>query len=521
MVGSTVHHMPAMSNGWRLVGVPLLLLTFIAFGAGMQCISLFVWCFFPLAVYHVRMNKDYRSTFPLLYLVATLGLWAAYFGLYSDPYPTVMMSLKSLMFAAPMALVVVYPLWFDALVFPFILESGHEFLASLMFPVKWTTTWFIVMSISPVGSMGNFSYGMVGNESMIQLASIAGLSGIDFLLAWWGSVGAICIEYYMNHSHSMSVDYMFLGLQGQLMYTKKQVKRAVLPFIIAMAVLLVYGNARYTMRGKFIQTPIDDLNANSEIGHCLIGGIKGSENRDMIDATLRAAESGSKLIVWSETASQVDEKHERLFLKGIGDIAAVYSTTIVMTYTLLVNNGTNSENIAALFDDQGYMQIYYSKAHPVLGMEGDVIAGEEMLPTYDHPVFGRIGIAICFDVSFPRYMHQASSQGVDLLIQPSWTWGPIAPWHAHMDSFRAVEQGMNLLRCGSYGLSTIYDAYHNSVQRIVTAGLSSIPLTIPLTKRVSTIYSVIGDTLPFSLTFLGFIFTSKMLLSSRHTHDGF
>jgi predicted amidohydrolase len=44
------------------------------------------------------------------------------------------------------------------------------------------------------------------------------------------------------------------------------------------------------------------------------------------------------------------------------------------------------------------------------------------LPVYDSDDFGRVGAAICFDLDHPTFIQQASSKGVDLLLQPSETW---------------------------------------------------------------------------------------------------
>ena len=44
---------------------------------------------------------------------------------------------------------------------------------------------------------------------------------------------------------------------------------------------------------------------------------------------------------------------------------------------------------------------------------------------------------------------------VDLVLQPSWTWGAILSRHMEGDAVRAVENGFSMLRCSSQGESGV------------------------------------------------------------------
>lgn len=50
-------------------------------------------------------------------------------------------------------------------------------------------------------------------------------------------------------------------------------------------------------------------------------------------------------------------------------------------------------------------------------------AGPKVLQYVDTEEFGRIGAGICFDYNFPDFIKQASTYKVDVMLQPSWTWG--------------------------------------------------------------------------------------------------
>jgi apolipoprotein N-acyltransferase len=80
------------------------------------------------------------------------------------------------------------------------------------------------------------------------------------------------------------------------------------------------------------------------------------------------------------------------------------------------------------------------------------------------------------------------------VLDPSNDWRAIDPWHTQMASFRAIEQGVNLVRQTSQGLSAAFDYqgrrlsamdhYHTADYVLV----SEVP-----TRGVRTVYSRLRD----------------------------
>jgi predicted amidohydrolase len=54
-------------------------------------------------------------------------------------------------------------------------------------------------------------------------------------------------------------------------------------------------------------------------------------------------------------------------------------------------------------------------------VEGDVQPGDGIMQVADTE-HGRIGAAICFDYDNARFIRQASTKGVDIMLQPSENW---------------------------------------------------------------------------------------------------
>lgn len=136
----------------------------------------------------------------------------------------------------------------------------------------------------------------------------------------------------------------------------------------------------------------------------------------------------------------------------------------------------------------------YKKAHPVPIIESDVAAGPSELPVYKSKMYGNIGGAICFDMDFPDFIRQAGQKGVDIMLQPSWTWNDIGRRHFEGDALRTLENGFSLFRCSSVGESGIVDPHGVFVSRIYTGKDPSEPFTfmLPLFSRNRTVYNALG-----------------------------
>jgi apolipoprotein N-acyltransferase len=113
--------------------------------------------------------------------------------------------------------------------------------------------------------------------------------------------------------------------------------------------------------------------------------------------------------------------------------------------------------------------------------------------------YGRVTSVICFDADFPQLLAQAGALCADVVLDPSNDWRAIDPWHTQMASFRAIEQGVNLIRQTSRGLSAAYDyqgrrlAAMDHFQTADYAMISQIP-----TKGVRTIYARLGNWFAFA-----------------------
>jgi apolipoprotein N-acyltransferase len=149
------------------------------------------------------------------------------------------------------------------------------------------------------------------------------------------------------------------------------------------------------------------------------------------------------------------------------------------------------ENKLVLIKPDGHVAREYNKVRPVPGDQQ--ILGDGKLRVLETP-YGRISSIICFDGDFPQVPAQAGALKADILLDPSNDWLAIDPWHTQMANFRAIEQGVNLIRQTSRGLSAAFDyqrrrlAAVDHFQTVDYAMVSEVP-----TRGVRTVYSLLGD----------------------------
>ncbi|EFJ53082.1 hypothetical protein VOLCADRAFT_127377 [Volvox carteri f. nagariensis] len=208
----------------------------------------------------------------------------------------------------------------------------------------------------------------------------------------------------------------------------------------------------------------DDLAAGAEQAEGAVSSTTTDNSRTSSSSSNRSNGDSSSSGSGSSSSSSSDNKSG----------AAVRTTN---NFVLLGPNGTTLWS--------------YRKAFPVPILEARVVPGPRHLPTAASP-YGTLGGAICFDMDRPQFVRQAGVAGVDLLLQPSWTWGAVGPRHFASDALRAVENGFTTFRCSSDGVSGVVSPHGAARQYLLTGTRDLLTLTLPLQPRVRTPYVAVG-----------------------------
>ncbi|KAG0238808.1 hypothetical protein BGW41_008019 [Actinomortierella wolfii] len=407
-------------------------------------------------------------------------------------------------------------------------ENGlRAVLGTLVAPTVWVALFTIAYAVSPIGSYGSIAYTQHDLEPMVQWSSVAGIGGIEFYVVWaavilhrsWMRYMLQTNAYETGASNGSSADGTVVAPKWRRRRVGIRLLLSPTPiFLMVSMFIYFFGSMRaWNATGTFYQKPLRDTILDSVKASCIIGNTGDNDLVSYLNQTDTLAAQGSKIVMWSELAVKVQTPSDKEVLFSLARNRTVqYGIYLGITYSEPIQERPERKrNMFTVFDPQGRILLDYQKAHPVTMVEVDTVAGPNVLPTADTPDIGRIGGAICFDLDFPNFIAQAGKKKVDLLLQPSWTWASIGRLEATMQSFRAVEQGLTLFRCGSWAPSTVYDAYHQLYGYKPLLGRGNFTVDIPLRKHVWTLYSATGQAFSYICCAFAIVILALVVLPER------
>ncbi|KAL7328224.1 hypothetical protein PS15p_206527 [Mucor circinelloides] len=498
-------------------------------GFGYQAIPLFAWFYIPLVLLYTRHQSC--SNIFTVYMVSSISMALAFLGNFKiteegPRFPVAWMMLLASMIIHLLLLVILFAE-------RYVLSRSHcIWTRVLLLPCLWTGLWMLNARYGPIGDYPSMSTAMVTWPDFAQIASLGGRPLIDFLVALFGTsileIGSLPLQCLSSHdgllqdvsisANANSNDIGEESNQNTIPLRKRQyISLLVHPVTIfagIMALVLTYGGARVNIHpGSFYQTSYPKYIPKTEQVGCVVG--PGSDFPDLqtqqdiwFNHSTSLVEAGAKLIIWSELTTSVKDMDDEFdFLEKAKKFASVHKVYLGVTYAAVDPVGQNK---FVFITKQGEIAIDYNKANPVPGVETQP-AGPAKLQYVDTEEFGRVSGGICFDFNFPQFISQSSSLNVDLMLQPSWTWGPIGTYHQQTNTLRAVENGFTLFRCVSQGVSGIYEPTLNGVfnQKVASINVEHYLFSLPLQKRVATLYGYIGD----SFSVLCLVFSAAILVS--------
>lgn len=348
------------------------------------------------------------------------------------------------------------------------------FAASLVFPAVYVTMEFIVVSANPSGSYGTLSHTQT-SLPLLQLISVTGIWGVTFLITWTASV----INWLWDNSFERRKIYLGFVAYG-----------------IPILIVILLGQTR--LAGNTRQNTVRIASIN--IGHADLKH-HFTENADSINEKVNhkflhncdiAAGAGAKIVFGIEAITTLLEDKEKGFLENAKAIALKDSIYLGLPMCIIPKGFPDKrpENKIVWISPKGKVLFSYNKAKPTPG-EGKY--GDGKLKYFDSP-YGRISTAICFDMDFPSLINQISKANIDIMLVPGNDWREISPYHTYVSSFRAIEQGFNMVRSVSKGFSASFNYkgqllssadYFKTIELVL---YSDVP-----TKGQQTIYSLLGD----------------------------
>jgi apolipoprotein N-acyltransferase len=364
--------------------------------------------------------------------------------------------------------------------------------STLIFPLAFVAAEFLRSRFAPPATWNSLAYTQYGWLPLMQVAAFVGIWGISFLLGWAAST----FEWAWTRNFEWPV------IRVPVMTCT-----AVLGCIIFAGSIRVAAapTDRPSMRAVALNGPLD-IFAPGEMTKVASGRVSPTERPYFADklarvqawfleGSRREARAGARLVAWPEQNLLVFAEDEPAFLARAQRLAAEEHVYLVMGLgTVHAGTPLPFENKSVVIDPAGNVLASYLKTHAVAGWEASVMRrGDGRLPIVDMPE-GRLATAICFDADFPEFMRQTGQGGADLVVVPANEWRKVKDVHAQMAVFRAIENGVSLLRPAASGISTAVDPWGRvlAMSDHFSAGDRTLTAQVPI-AHTATLYAKTGD----------------------------
>jgi apolipoprotein N-acyltransferase len=466
---------------WLVIGTLLTL-----FSTGQWTIPLITWLSSIFILRFIRSQpvlRGYILTWVTNYAMVSIAWWSILGYGSSLPAFLVIMAINTLLIGA-------LPYLLDRVLVPRLPGVA----ATFVYPLAVTALEFLTLSANPMGSIGGQAYTQYNSIVLMQLVSVTGMWGITFLVAWFASIANYCWE--------RSFSWL-------------EIRKGVALYSGIMLIVLAYGNIRLA----FPQT---------EVGTMRIHGFVAMDGQEMkpkllkaqqdswesyrklsaemqdryIEGTYREARQGAQLIVWPENAIWLASEDESALIARTQKIAMEESVYIALGYAVEYQDDTPYENKLVIIDPTGKIVLEHLKfgGQAIEGFK----PGDGILRTVETP-YGTLSGIICWDTFFQRPILQAGRNGTDILLTTSFEFRAIVPMHAQITTFRAIENGVSLVRVADNGISFATDPYGRTLAWVdfFTTSERVMLAQVPA-YHVTTLYSIIGDLFGW-LAVVGFV----------------
>lgn len=460
------------------------LLALLILSNGQYAVFFAIWLAVPMLLFAVRKLKRWQG-----FLFAFLAIAISYYiGFDVVPFlPTAVSIVIAIIFSVFASL----PYLIDS----FFAKNSRSFLSTFVFPCAAVLLEYAYHLINQYGSWGHFAYTQQSQHLLLQSISVFGMGYVTFLIFWFAAVVNWVYEQHQNR----------LGF-----------KKGILAYSLVLGLTLLYGGYRIVLQKTNAETVrVASISASDDYAlNFYLEGLKDKEkgqenkmeaqrqitkvNQHLFDRSIAEAKAGAKIVFWAEGNGAILKEDEQRLYRKASKIAAKQKIYLGMGVAVLDHTKAKYlENKFVVFDTAGNKVIDYWKGISVPGGEVEVSNNKATGIQKVATPYGTIAGAICFDLDFPEYLRQA--KGADILLAPSNDWKEIDPIHTEMARFRAIEQGVNLIRQTSHGLSVGADYTGKVMSKMdhFTDDEKTLITQLP-TKGVGTLYAVIGD------SFIGF-----------------
>ena len=350
---------------------------------------------------------------------------------------------------------------------------------------EWIRGWFLTgFPWNPMGSALAF------NPLFIQLAAVFGVYGLSFL-----TVLFCCLP--------------FAFLKGK--------KNFFVAFSLEIAIfsgILTFGFLRLPVDIEFTHTKVRLVQPS--IPQNLKWNKQAAESnfRQYVDMSIADGQDDVDFVIWGETAATFNPRfyaeYGEDYKKAVPNNGYLISGAIDYEYAF---GDRLAKNSMLVMDKTGEIVGAYDKMHLV--PFGEYIPFREYLPDFIRPIANIIGdfkrgethnvIAlpdkpsfsglICYEIIFPSQVKDKRNrpEWLALLTNDGWYGISMGPYqHLVAAEFRAVEEGLPIVRSANSGISAVIDTFGRVTAKIDLAKRGIVDAKIPR-AILPTIYAEYGN----------------------------
>lgn len=340
----------------------------------------------------------------------------------------------------------------------YLTKRGGEFFF-LLFPAVWIVQEY-AQTLFPFGGLPWLLAGYSQSDylSMIQIADIAGVFGISFIILWTGAA----IVWLAFHNGS-----------------KRSKCAPLIVAVLLIAACLVYGRIALN-RWDNIESPFGAAMLQGNISFDDTESVLAEKfQRGYVKMADKLNSAETDLLILPESPSPISFQYDPSYRRTLEDLARRYSLGLIFNNIRMeeTKEGTRYFNSAYFLDGRGVQTGIYDKIHLV--PFGEYIPLEKLFffaetitrdvgafqSGKDYKVINIGGkpanAIICFEAVFPDLVRRFVRQGSRLIINltnDAWYGDSAAPYqHFAIARFRAVENRRFLIRAANSGISGIID----------------------------------------------------------------
>jgi len=305
-------------------------------------------------------------------------------------------------------------------------------LYALAFPLFFAA--WEQLAVVPVGAGAELGFSQADLLPLVQIASLAGVVGIGFLVALAPATIATALALRSRGRSWHAVAAAGFGL---------------------LAAAFAFGLARLAESPAAERVRVGVAVSDETIGRFRTE--RSDEALPVVDAyagrVAELARRGAQVVVLPEKfvgvtpayAAAVDERFSRAAASGRVWLVAGLNRVGLLT----------PRNVAVVFAPDGRRVLEYDKVHLVPGYEDAYEPGRELglLPSAPGPW----AVAVCRDLIVPELGRRLGRAGAAIVFAPAWDFVADGPLESRVARLRAIEGGFALVRVAQAGLLTVSD----------------------------------------------------------------